>query len=123
MVGSTSLYPYWTPALEGGGWSVPRLGHFTPGKRCVNRCTGEWVGPRVGVVGSEKSSLHRLSNPRPSSPYRVAIPTTPFWSRNLVSAKVRSVRGRRTESLKGKLLIALPELHFLESRYQVYYYC
>jgi hypothetical protein len=31
--------------LEGGGWSVPRPGRFTPGIHC----TGGWVGPRAGL--------------------------------------------------------------------------
>jgi hypothetical protein len=26
------LYPFLTSALEGGGWSAPRPGRFTPGK-------------------------------------------------------------------------------------------
>jgi len=80
------------------------------------------VGLKVGLVGSEKSSVHRVSNPRPSSPC-VATPTTPFWSRNLVSAKVRSVKGGRTASLKRTLLIALLELRFLERESCVCYYC
>ena len=122
MVGSASLYPYSTPALEGGGWSAPRPGRFTPGKRGANRCTGGWVGPKVGLVGSEKSSPHRVSNPRPSSPYRVATPTTPSWYRNLVPVRVRGVEGRRTVSLKGRAL-ALLEFQFLERPSRVYYYC
>jgi hypothetical protein len=61
-----------TPALDGGGWSTPRPGRFTPGTHCIRGC----VGPRAGLDGCEKSRPHRDSIPGPSSPYRVAIPTT-----------------------------------------------
>ena len=56
-----------TSALDGCGWSTPSLGHFTPGNRPGTRCTGGWVGPRVGVDGYGKSVPHRASISGPSS--------------------------------------------------------
>ena len=34
-----------TSVLDGGGWSTPLPGHFTPGTHCV----GGWVGHRTGL--------------------------------------------------------------------------
>jgi hypothetical protein len=48
-------------ALEEGGWSAPRPGHFTPGKDTV-------VGLRAGLDVCEKSRPHRDLIPGPSSP-------------------------------------------------------
>ena len=39
-------------------------------------CARGWVGPRVALEGRGKSCPHRDSIPGPSSPYRVAVPTT-----------------------------------------------
>jgi hypothetical protein len=39
-----------------------------PGKRTFTHCIGDWVGPRVGLDGCEKSRPHRDSIPGPSSP-------------------------------------------------------
>jgi hypothetical protein len=46
-----------------------------PGTNCIGGC----VGPKVGLDGCEKSRPHRYSNPGPSSPQRLAIPTTPCF--------------------------------------------
>ena len=63
----------------GWGWVVsttprPLYPREIPG----THCTGGWVGPRAGLDGWGKSSLHRDSIPGPSSPQRVAIPTEIF---------------------------------------------
>jgi hypothetical protein len=44
-----------TSALDGGGWSTPRLSCFTPRERPCVCCLGAWVGPRVGLDGCGKS--------------------------------------------------------------------
>ena len=44
-----------TSAQDGGGWSVPRPGRFTPWKDPVPIVTGGWVGPRAGLDGCGKS--------------------------------------------------------------------
>jgi hypothetical protein len=41
-----------TSALDGGGWSTPRPGRFTPGDRAGTHCTGGCVGPRDGLSQS-----------------------------------------------------------------------
>ena len=46
------------------------------GQRPGAHCTGGWVGRRAGLDGCGKSRLHRESNFGPSSPQRVAMPTT-----------------------------------------------
>ena len=56
-----------TSALDGGGWSTPRPGRFTPGSLGTHR-TGGWVGPRDGLECAEnlaphRDSIHRLSIP------------------------------------------------------------
>ena len=38
-----------TSALDGGGWSAPRPGRFTPRERTGTHCIGGWVGPRAGL--------------------------------------------------------------------------
>jgi hypothetical protein len=44
-----------TSALVGGEWSHSLLGHFTPGDRAsATHWTGEWLGPRTGLVDVEK---------------------------------------------------------------------
>jgi hypothetical protein len=35
--------------LDEGGWSAPRPGHLSPGKRPGTHCTANWVGPRAGI--------------------------------------------------------------------------
>jgi hypothetical protein len=42
-----------TSALDGGGWSKPLPVRFTPRKEPGTHCTGGWVGPRVGLDGTE----------------------------------------------------------------------
>jgi rRNA maturation protein Nop10 len=64
-----------TSALDGGGWSTPRPGRFTPGKDPVPIYIGGWVVPKAGLDGCEKSRPHRNSTSGPSSKYRVALPT------------------------------------------------
>ena len=64
-----------TLALDGGGWSS-HPGCLYPWERPGTHCTGGWVGPRVGLDRCRKSRTHRDSIPGPSSPQRVAIPTT-----------------------------------------------
>jgi hypothetical protein len=44
-----SSYSFSTSALDGGEWSASRLTRFTPGKDPRDPCTGNWVGPRVGL--------------------------------------------------------------------------
>ena len=41
---------------------------LTPGERLSTHCTGDWVGPRVGLDGCGKSRPYRDLNPGPSSP-------------------------------------------------------
>jgi len=45
-----------TSTLEGGGWSTPRTGSFTPRKDPVPN-----VGPRAGLDGHGKSRPHGYS--------------------------------------------------------------
>ena len=80
-----------TSALDGGGWSTPCPGRFTPGKDQVPIVRGGRMGPRTGLDGFGKSrpppngirstdrpagskSLHRLSYSGPP------LPTTPSSS-------------------------------------------
>ena len=63
-----------TSALDGVGGQRHALAALPPGKPGTN-CIRGWVGPRTGLDGWGKSCPHRDSIPRPSSPYRVAIPT------------------------------------------------
>ena len=57
-----------TSALDGGGWSTPRPGRFTPQERPSTPCIGGWVGPRNGLEGCIKSPPHLDSILGPSSP-------------------------------------------------------
>jgi hypothetical protein len=54
--------------LDGGQWSVSRLGRFTPRERAPGtHCIGGWVSPRAvldAVVKRKISSLRRESNAR-----------------------------------------------------------
>ena len=52
-----------TLALDGGVWSAPRSGRFTPGKRPDTHCTGGWVGPKNGLDGCSKSYPPPVFNP------------------------------------------------------------
>ena len=68
-----------TSALDGGGWSTPRPGRFTPRKDPVP-IIGGWVSSRAGLTGAEilastgirspdrparSEQLYRLSHPGP----------------------------------------------------------
>ena len=44
-------------ALGGGGWSPPRYGRFTPGKRLGIHYTGDWVGPMAGTGAENFASI------------------------------------------------------------------
>ena len=44
-----------TPALNGGGWSTPHRGGFTPGERSGTHCIGGWAGPSAVLDGCGKS--------------------------------------------------------------------
>ena len=63
-----------TSALDGGGWSTPRLGRFTSRKRTGTHCKGGWVGPRAGLDRCGKSRT------LPPSP-RFDPPVQPLASR------------------------------------------
>ena len=56
-----------TSSLDGGGWSTPRSGRCTHGKRPDTHCKGCWVGPRVGLDGCGKFRSHRDSIRGPSN--------------------------------------------------------
>jgi hypothetical protein len=44
------LHTFLTWALNGGQWSVSRLGRFIPGERAPStHCIGDWVGLRTGL--------------------------------------------------------------------------
>jgi len=59
-----------TSALDGGGWSTPRPGRFTPLERPGTHCTRGWVGPRAGLDRCGKSRPpHRDSIPEPKRQY------------------------------------------------------
>ena len=62
--------------MDGGGWSAPRPGHFTPQKRVGVHCAGNWVGPRAGLDGCGELKVfetHRGSNPDYVEEYQVRI--------------------------------------------------
>ena len=46
-----------TSSLDGGGWSTPRSGRYTHGKRADTHCKGRWVCPRVGLDFAENIAL------------------------------------------------------------------
>jgi len=58
-----SCTPSFTWVLYGVGWSTPRPGHFTAGKRPGTHCTGSWVSPRVGLDGYRRSRPNRVRTP------------------------------------------------------------
>ena len=62
-------------ALDGGWWSTPRPGRFTPGERPATYCIVGWVGHRAGLDGFGKSQPCQDSILVQSSPWRIAIPT------------------------------------------------
>ena len=63
---SSTLSLTWV--LDGGGWSAPCPGRFTPGKDPVPIAQGaEWT-PGSASTGAEKSRPHRGLIPGPSSP-------------------------------------------------------
>ena len=51
-------------ALDGGGWSTPRPGRFTPGKDLVPIVQGAGWGPRAGLNRCGKSRLPPGCDPR-----------------------------------------------------------
>ena len=56
-----------TSALDGGGWSTPLLGRFTPWKdQLPNVYEAGWA-PRSVWTGAENLAPHRDSIPGPSS--------------------------------------------------------
>ena len=63
--------PSLTSALEAGGWPTPRPGGFTPRERPDTHCTGDWVGPKAGQGGCEKSRPLPGFDPRTVQPVAV----------------------------------------------------
>jgi len=63
-------------ALDDGEWSMPHPGRFNPREKSSTHCIGGWVSIRAGLDGCGKSRPHRDSIRGPSSPLRVALPTT-----------------------------------------------
>ena len=57
-----------TSALDGGGWSTPRPGRFTPGKDPVPIVWEAGWPPGPVWTGAENIAPHRDSIPGPSSP-------------------------------------------------------
>ena len=52
-----------TSALDGGGWSTPRPGRFTPGKKPDTHCIGGWLGPKSSLDGTENLTLTGIRYP------------------------------------------------------------
>ena len=52
-----------TSALDGCGWSTPRLGRFTPGKDPVPIVQEAWWAPGSVWTGEENIAPHRDLNP------------------------------------------------------------
>ena len=68
-----------TSALDGGGWSTPRPGRFTPGKYSVPIVQETVWAPGPVWTGAENLATQRDSIPGPStasseSPYRLNYP-------------------------------------------------
>jgi len=64
-----------TPALDGGGWSTPRPGRFTPGKDPVPTVSeAGWVSEPVWTVAENLAPTAIRSPDRPARS-SVAIPT------------------------------------------------
>ena len=57
-----------TPALDGGGWSSPRPGRFTPGKDPVPIVYEAGWAPGLVWTGAENLAPHRDSIPRTVQP-------------------------------------------------------
>jgi hypothetical protein len=70
-----------TSALDGVGGQRHSPAALPAGKRSFIHCIRDWVGSRAGLDGCGKSCPHRDSIPGPSSPLRVAVPTTPSQPR------------------------------------------
>ena len=45
------LYSFLNLAVDGTGWSMPRLGRFNPGKKHRYPYKESWVGPKAGLDG------------------------------------------------------------------------
>jgi hypothetical protein len=78
--------------LDGGGWSTPRPGRFTPGKETRYPLYRRLGGPQVRT-----DRIRTISPPPPpgfdagpSSPYRVAIPTVLFRSTTEIVEKIKT---------------------------------
>ena len=63
----SSTFPS-TSALDGGGWSTPRPGRFTPRERPGTHCIGGWVGPRADLDRCGKSCPPPGFDPRTVQP-------------------------------------------------------
>jgi hypothetical protein len=87
--------------LEGGGWSKPRAGRFTPGTKPDIHLTGGWAGLRAGVDGSGKFRPLRDSVPELSRSLQVCVQATQY---GIYSAS----KTIWTTWRKGKLLVAQP---------------
>ena len=57
-----------TSALDGGGWSAPRPGRFTPGKDLVHLVQEAGWAPRAGLDGCGKSRPPPGFEPRAVQP-------------------------------------------------------
>ena len=76
LSGSTGyIYYFFNLGARWGGLLTPRPVRFTPGKRPSTHSTGSKVGPRAGLVDSEKFVLSGIRSPdrstRSESPYRL----------------------------------------------------
>jgi len=71
--------PYLTLMLEGGRWSAPRPGHFTPGKETQYPLYRTFSGPWGWPGWAQKISPLLGYQSGPSSLKRVTIPAVP-WS-------------------------------------------
>jgi hypothetical protein len=74
------IHVFSTSALVRSEWLASHSGRFTPWEKTSTRWIGGWVGPqsrsrRRGNGKNVASTGTRTPNPRPSSPYPVAIPT------------------------------------------------
>jgi len=54
-----------TSALDGGGWSTPGSGRFTPGKKIQYHCVGGWMGPQCRF-----GRVRKISPPPPPTGIR-----------------------------------------------------
>ena len=65
---SYSYTPSLTLVLDGGGWSTPLLGRFSPGKSPSTNLPGGKEGLRTALDECIKSHPHRDSSPKSSVP-------------------------------------------------------